>query len=192
MGQSPRPRIAPLEPPYEPEIARTLERMMGTAEVEPLRLFRAVAHNRHVLDKFRSAGSYFLNFGTLDPGDREVVTERTCARCCCEYEWGVHAVVYGRHVGLSEEQLQATVSGDADDPVWSAHQSLLVRLVDELHDTGMVSNELWAKLAEIYDAAQLVELVALVGQYHLVAFLANALEVEHEDWAARWAPAQPA
>src|SRR5438067_11965158 len=100
-------RLTPLDPPYEPDIARTLERMMGGAGVEPLALFRTVAHNPHVLDKFRSTGSYLLNFGTLDPREREIVILRTCARNGSTYEWGVHVAVYASDVGLTEEPVSA-------------------------------------------------------------------------------------
>src|SRR5688572_3893364 len=110
-------RIAPLSPPYEPEIASILERMMGHSGLEPLELFRVVAHNKAILDKFRSTGSYLLNFGTIDPLEREIVIHRTCARAGSEYEWGVHALVYASQVGLTEEQLRSTVHGTADDPV---------------------------------------------------------------------------
>jgi 4-carboxymuconolactone decarboxylase len=114
------------------------------------------------------------------------VIDRTCARCGCEYEWGVHVAVYGRAVGLSEKQAAATVNGSADDPAFSERQRLLISLVDELHETGTVSDGLWRALAERYGEAQLVELVALVGQYHAVSFFANALGVELEDTAARF------
>jgi alkylhydroperoxidase family enzyme len=62
---------------------------------------------------------------------------------------------------------------------------MLVELVDQLHDTAAVDDGLWERLAGHYDAAQLVELVALVGQYHLVSFMANAFGVELEDSAER-------
>lgn len=159
--------------------------------VEPLKLFRTVAHNRHVLDKFRSFGAYLLNFGTLDPLDREIAIHRTCARCGSEYEWGVHVVVFGRPLGLSEEQIASTASGGPDDPVWSSRQSLLIRLADELHDTAAVSDELWEGLSLHWNEAQLVELIALVGQYHTVSFFTNALGVELEEAGARF-PAGPA
>jgi 4-carboxymuconolactone decarboxylase len=178
-------RLEPLEPPYEPETARTLERMMPPG-VDPLKLFRTVAHNTHILDKFRSTGAYLLNFGRVDPLDREIVIHRTCARCDCEYEWGIHAVAFAKPLGLSEEQLEATVSGPADSPVWSERQSFLVRLADELHDQANVSDDLWSKLATIWDAGQLIELIATVGFYHLVSFTANATGVEHEQAAARF------
>jgi 4-carboxymuconolactone decarboxylase len=186
MTTSAVPRLQPLEPPYEPEVQRTLERMMGNTEVEPLKLFRVVAHNQRFLDKFRSTGTYLLNFGTVDALEREIVIHRTCARCGSEYEWGVHAAVFGRSVGLSDEQLSSTVQGTADDPVWSARQALLIRLVDELHETSRVSDKLWEQLASNWRAEQLVELVALVGQYHTVSFLTNALGVELEGYAERF------
>jgi 4-carboxymuconolactone decarboxylase len=70
--------------------------------------------------------------------------------------------------------------------VWSARQVLLIRLVDELHETSRVSDELWEQLASNWSAEQLVELVALVGQYHTVSFLTNALDVDLEDFAQRF------
>ena len=184
-------RLAPLNPPYDPELARTLTRMMPPGH-EPLKLFRTVAHNRHILDKLRSTGSYLLNFGTLDPADRELVIQRTCARCGCEYEWGVHATVFGPQVGLTGDKLAATVTAAADDAAWSEHEALLVTFVDELHDTSHVSDATWTALTEHYDEAQLVELVALAGQYHAVSFMANALGVEREDAAQRFPAARAA
>ena len=179
------PRIAPLEPPYEPEVAETLRRMMPP-DVEPLRLFRTVAHNPAILDRFRTIGAYILNFGRVDPLDREVLLHRTCARCSCEYEWGVHVVAFGRPLGMTEEQLRATVHEGSDAPVWSPRQQLLVRLADELHDTATVSDELWTELAQLWDDAQLVELISTAGFYHLVSFTANAARVEPEHYAERF------
>ncbi len=184
--QTTTPRITPLDPPFEPDIAKTLERMMGGSGAEPLKLFRTVAHNPHILDKFRNTGTYLLNFGTLDPAEREIVIHRTCARCRAEYEWGVHVTFYAKSVGLSQEQIDATVLGGPEDPVWSGNQSLLIRLVDELHDTSTVSDGLWEEIHDLWTPAQLVELVALVGQYHLVSYFTNALRVEPEEFGARF------
>ncbi len=181
--------MLPLSPPYEPELAVTLTRMMPPGQ-QPLKLFRTLAHNHHILDKLRSAGSYLLNFGTVEALDREIVIHRTCARCGCEYEWGVHAAVFGPIVGLTEAQLAATVHGSADDPVWSVGQSLLIALADELHDTATVSDGLWDELAEHYSDEQTVELLAIAGQYHAVSYFANALGVALEEVAERF-PAGP-
>ena len=183
-------RIAPLEPPYPDDVARTLTRMMPPG-VEPLALFRTVAHNEHILERFRTTGAYILNFGSVDAADREVVIHRVCARCGCEYEWGVHAAVFAQAAGLGEEQLAATVEGSADDPAWSPRQSLLIGLADELHDTGTVSDRLWGLLSATWSPPQLIELIATAGFYHLVSFMANATGVELEP-AARRFPARTA
>ena len=151
------PRLQPLDPPHDPEVARTLERMMPPG-VPPLNLFRTIAHNRHVLDKVRSTGAYFLNFGTLDPAEREFVIQHVCERCGCDYERDVHVAFYG-----------------AAEP-----DELLRRTVDELHDGARLSDATWRELSERYSPEQLVELVALCGQYHVISYIANAFQVEAE------------
>lgn len=186
------PRIAPLGPPYEGEIGSILERMMGGAGIEPLRLFRVVAHNKAILDKFRSTGAYLLNFGTLDPLEREIVIHRTCARCGSEYEWGVHVVAYGRPLGLSEEQIRSTARGGPKDSVWSERQATLMRLADELYETNTISDELWAEIEGNWSPEQLVELVALAGQYRLVSYFTNAFRIPAEDFAEPFPARQPA
>jgi alkylhydroperoxidase family enzyme len=190
MSEPPTARIEPREPPYPDAVAETLRRMMPPG-IEPLKLFRTVAWNEHVLERFRGIGAYLLNFGKLDPIEREIVIHRTCARCGCEYEWGVHAAVFATAVGLSPAQLTATVSGAPDDPAWSARESLLVRLADELHDGATVSDALWSELAREWDPPELIELIAVAGFYHLVAFTANAARVEPEAAAERFPGAQP-
>jgi 4-carboxymuconolactone decarboxylase len=185
VNDVPAPRIEPLQPPYPDGVGETLRRMMP-AGVEPLKLFRTVAWNEHVLERFRTTGAYLLNFGKLAADEREIMIHRTCARCGCEYEWGVHAAVFARQVGLSEAQIAATVSGDGNDPAWSPRQALLVRLADELHDHAAVSDDLWAELARNWDPPELIELIALAGFYHLVSFAANAARVEPEDGAERF------
>jgi alkylhydroperoxidase family enzyme len=65
-----------------------------------------------------------------------------------------------------------------------------VRLADELHDTASVSDALWVQLAEHWDDAQLIELIATAGFYHLVSFIANAAGVQPEPYAERF-PREP-
>lgn len=185
-------RLTPLQPPYEPDIRAILERMMGGTGIEPLRLFRVVALNKAILDKFRSTGSYLLNFGTLDPLEREIVIHRTCARCGSEYEWGVHVAVYGRRLGLSDEQIRSTVLGTPRDEVWSDRQALLLRLADELFDTNGISEELFRRLESHWRPEQLVELVALAGQYRMVSYFTNAFGVALEEFAERFPVTRPA
>jgi alkylhydroperoxidase family enzyme len=177
------PRLQPLTPPYKPDIAESLRRLMGPLEAEPLGLFRTIAHHPALLERFRQTGSTLLSFGRLPAGDRETVIHRTTARCGAEYEWGVHAVAFAGPLGLSDEWLRATWHGGPDD-FTDAGQALLVRFADELHDEAAVSPATWAALRERYDDAQLVELVCLAGFYHLVSYVCGAFAVAPEAWAA--------
>jgi 4-carboxymuconolactone decarboxylase len=177
-------RLRPLTPPYQREVARTFERLMGGADAEPLNLFRTIAHNAALLDKLRTTGTYLLNFGTLEPVDREIVILRTCARCGCEYEWGVHVAIFAEAAGLTPAQVAATATGD--ETPWDGRQRSLIDLVDQLHDTATITDDLWGGLNAAYRADQLVELVTLVGQYHTVSFTANALGVQLESFGARF------
>lgn len=181
------PRIAPLEPPYEPELAAQLKKWMPpNSGLDPLKLFRTFAVHDELFGRMRPLGAGILGHGRIDPREREIVIHRSCARAGAEYEWGVHAVAFGKPFGLTDEQLAATVTGDAEDPAWSADDALLIRLVDELHDTCQVSDDTWARLAARYRDDQLLELVIIAGWYRLIAYVINALQIEREDWAARF------
>jgi 4-carboxymuconolactone decarboxylase len=183
------PRIAPLEPPYDPDTGEMLRRWMppGTA-IEPLALFRTLAVHPELMSRMRPLGSGILNHGEVSPRDREIVLHRTCARAGAEYEWGVHAVAFAQAVGLSAEQLAATAGGAeaADDPCWSDRDALLIRLADELYDTDTVSDELWAQLAGRHTDQQLLELVVTAGWYRTLAYVINSARVTLEPWAARF------
>jgi 4-carboxymuconolactone decarboxylase len=181
------PRIAPLEPPYEPEIDAILKKWMPPgAETEPLRLFRTLAVHDELASRMRPIGSGILGHGRVEPREREIVIHRTCARADAEYEWGVHVLAFGKPLGLSDEQIAATVHGSAEDPAWSERDALLIRLADELHDTSTVSDALWADLAAHFSDDQLLELVITAGWYRLLSYVINAAGVEHEPWAARF------
>src|SRR6202051_3087468 len=98
-------RIAPLEPPYAPEIQQQFDRIMRGAP--PLMLFRVMAGHARAWEKFR-AGS-LLDPGPLSLREREIVIDRTCARTGCEYEWGVHVARFAQAAHLTGEQVRATV-----------------------------------------------------------------------------------
>jgi alkylhydroperoxidase family enzyme len=62
-------------------------------------------------------------------------------------------------------------------------------MVDALHDSAPLPDELWAALAARFSVEQIFELIALVGFYHTVSFLANGLKLAPESYAAPFPPA---
>ena len=83
-------------------------------------------------------------------------------------------------MALTPGQLRSTVHGDANDPVWSDDERLLIRTVDELHDAATISPDLWDALTTSFSVEQIFETIALVGFYHTVSFFANGLKLPLE------------
>jgi alkylhydroperoxidase family enzyme len=182
------PRIAPLEPPFDPEVEAELARWMPPGSpVPPLALFRTLATDRPLARAMWELGSFLLSRRCALPlREREIVIHRVCARSGCEYEWGVHAAAFAAAAGFDEAELAATqASGAAAAAPWSDREELLVRVADELHDSGRVSGGLWTELARHYDQRQLLELLVLCGWYRLISLVANGAQVELEPWARR-------
>ncbi|MEI9930005.1 MAG: hypothetical protein WDM89_05460 [Rhizomicrobium sp.] len=177
------PRIATADPPYSPEIQSALDRVMPLG-VPPLVLFTTLARNPRVFQRFMAGG--LLDKGTITLREREIVVNRTTARCGSEYEWGVHIAFFAEASALTPEQVCATVKGDADDPCWTLRENLLIRMVDALHDRANIDDVLWAALRQEFDEAQMIELIVLAGFHHMVSFVTNGLHLPLEDGAARF------
>ncbi len=175
------PRVEPLTPPFAADVQAAFDKIMP-AGVPPLALFTTLARVPRIYDRFR-AGS-LLDRGPVSLRHREIVIDRTCARCGCDYEWGVHIAFFADRAGLEPRHVRATARGDADDPAWSEQEMLLIRLVDELHDTANISDQLWESLNTSFSIEQIFELIALAGFYHTVSFFANSLRLRGEPYAA--------
>lgn len=175
-------RIAPLDPPYAPELQQQFDRIMKGAP--PLLLFRTIAGSERAWQKFTAAG--LLDRGPLSLREREIVIDRTCALTGCEYEWGVHVATFAGAAHLTEEQVRATVHGGADAPCWSDAEKALITAVDALHNRAKLGDDEFASLRAHYDEAQILEIMLLCGSYHTVSYLANGLALPLEEKGARF------
>jgi alkylhydroperoxidase family enzyme len=180
-------RILPLEAPYSPAVGAQLERMMP-AGVPPIALFRMLARNMPMTTAMWEWGGYELSKRlSLSMREREIVIDRTTARCGAEYEWGVHVMYYGKRVDLTTEQLHSLTHGDAADPCWTDdRERLLIRAVDALHDHNDIDDSLWVELTRHFDDAELLDLIAMCGWYHAISFLARATRLPNERGAPRF------
>jgi 4-carboxymuconolactone decarboxylase len=180
------PRLAPVHPPYDEDVERLLGKLMPPGSpFDPLLLFRVLAIHRDLADRMRPMASGLLNKGLLPARDREVLIERTTARAGAEYEWGVHAVVFGPSVGLDEATLAALATAPADAPIFDRRTRLLVTAADELSD-GRLTDGTWQELAAIFEPAQLIELIILCGWYRTLSTVITSVQLPLEPWAPRF------
>ena len=167
--------FADLDTDTQTLITKTLRSPDG----EPLNIFRTMANNPAVLRRFMALGTELLVKGALPARERELLILRTGWNCQSEYEWGQHVAI-GRMVGLTDEELARIKAGpDADG--WSVVDAALLRAADELHAASEVTDATWATLQAAWpDPSTQIEIVAVVGYYHLVAFFLNTAGVQRE------------
>ena len=181
-------RIPPLEPPYDDPTARQLDSMMPPG-VPPILLFRTFANNLAMSRAMGSWGSYELSKElSLSMRDREIVIDRVCARCRCEYEWGVHVAFFAERVELTPAQIASLTYGRHTDDCWTDERDrLLIEAVDALDETADIDDGLWERLRVHLDHQQALDLFMLAGWYRAISYAANAARVPLEDGAPRFA-----
>lgn len=150
--------------------------------VPPIALFRTVVHNMPMAKAMTLWGGYELSRSlSLSVRDREIVIDRTCARCGCEYEWGVHVAFFATKARLDPDQVRSLTHGGADDPCWTVERDrLLVRAVDSLCDRRDIDDTLWTALRTEFDECEILDLTMLCGWYHAISFTARAARVPLE------------
>ena len=180
-------RIEPVQPPYEPDVADRLASMMPPG-VPPIALFRTFARNLPMTAAMAGWGGYELSSRlSLTRRDREIIIDRTCARCRCEYEWGVHVALFAGRAGLSRAQLTSLTHGDSSDPCWTEERDrLLIQSADALHRTARLPDALWQQIAPVFSDAQTLDILLLCAWYHAISFAANGADVTLEDDAPRF------
>lgn len=180
-------RIDALVPPYEPEVGRRLEAMMPPG-APPIGLFRTLVRNMPMTTAMADWGAYELSRElSISMRDREILIDRTCARCGAEYEWGVHVMFFADRVGFTREQLRSLTHGSADDGCWTDREGLLISAADALHDSSDIDDRLWARLTRELTDAELLDLLLLCGWYHAISYVARAARVDLEPGAPRFA-----
>lgn len=176
-------RIEPLRPPYEGRRGEDLKGIFG--DRMPFILFTTIASSERAWKKFR--GGSMLDTQLLNLREREIVIDRTCARTQCEWEWGVHVMVFAEQAGLTREEITETLRVPANLSRWSPKEAALIATVDALHDRSTLSDEEFEHLAAHYTSDQILEIIQMTGQYHTISYLAAGLALPFEDGAARFA-----
>ena len=181
------PRISPVQPPYTSDVANWLEKMMPPG-VPPILLFRTFVKNIAMADAMGTWGGYELSKRlSLSMRDREIVIDRTCARCNCEYEWGVHVAFFADRIGLTPDQVTSLTHGASTDPCWSdKRERVLIDVADALHDGSRIDDGLWKQLSAELTEAEILDVLMLCGWYHAISFAANSAEVALENRAPRF------
>jgi len=176
LRNSKQPRVAPAGPPYDAATAAALE-----ALGPPIALFRVFARRPDRAMAIHGWGSYYLSRRTaLTLRQRELVIDRTTARCGAGYEWAIHAALFGGKAGLDAAQLRSLAAGGASDACWAEEDRAVIAAVDALCDRGDLDDQEWAALVRAAGEEGAVDLLLVCGWYHAISFVARALRLPLE------------
>jgi alkylhydroperoxidase family enzyme len=145
----------------------------------PLTLFAILLRHPGLLRSWLPFAKTIQSAGLLPDRDRELLVLRTAWNCRSDYEWGHHARLAAK-AGLRPDEV-ARVARGPEAPGWAPFERALLRAADQLHARATIDQETWDALSARYGVRELIEVPAVVGQYHAVAFAANALAVALED-----------
>jgi alkylhydroperoxidase family enzyme len=173
------PRIAPL-----PEAERTPRQR----EVVDDLVVGPTVNIYTTLVRHPDAAAAMVNFGRtlragrLSPRHRELLILRTGWNCGCEYEFAQHRRA-ALAAGMTLDEARDVQRGPGAEGWTDEIDVALLRAADELHATTTIGEATWASLAARFGEQELLEIISLVGYYHLVSFLLNTLGVPLEDGA---------
>jgi hypothetical protein len=183
-------RVAPLAPPWSEEDATSIDSWgHPDRSYEPLLLVRCLQRHPALAGRLRKLGESLYIAALLPPRTRTIAILRICALLRCEYEWGGQAAFWGPIAGVSDDECDALVTGDADapdGPEWSPADRTMIEAVDELERTGSWSESTWIALARFLTDEQRIELLTSVGWYRTICTLCNALALPAEGWMRPW------
>jgi AhpD family alkylhydroperoxidase len=171
-----RPRLAPLpRDEWDDFLARLIEATGGPEHA--LNVFTTLGRHPELFRRWVTFGGTLLA-GKLPPRTRELAILRTAVHCRADYEWD-HHVDAARAAGVSEQELGALRAPLEAGP-WDTDTRTVLAAVDEMHATLTLGDDSWAELHGLLGDACAIELVMLVGQYHLVALALRTLGVQPE------------
>lgn len=172
------PRIPPIP---EGEATARQQEVIDDLVVGPTRnIYRTIARHPDAAAAMVNLGRT-LRSGRLGIVHREIVILRTGWNCRSAYEFAQHRRV-ALEAGMSLEEVKRIQQGPEAEG-WSELEVALLRACDEVHADQIVSDATWQTLSRHYDDQELIEVIMLVGYYHLVSFVLNTLGVPIEEGA---------
>jgi len=140
-------------------------------------IFKTLAHDPELYQRWSGLGQYLLNASTLPPRDREIIILRMGWLCQAPYEWSQHARIAKASANMTDVEVRAIAAGAAS-PSLSDFDRTLIRMTDELRYDTEISDATWAALRARYSVEQTIDAIYTAGQYQLVSMALNSLGVQ--------------
>jgi alkylhydroperoxidase family enzyme len=142
-----------------------------------LNIFAMLAHADTAFIPYLGLGGVLLTQLELDPKLRELAILLVAAHTGAEYEWIQHAGI-SRTIGIDDEQIAAVQRGDLQATCLSADARVLLRFTHEVLQRPRADDDTFTALRECFPPRQIVELLLVIGSYHMLARIMTTLDID--------------
>lgn len=163
-------------PDEDPRLTELFSKGLVGPDGNPLNIFGTLGNHPDLLRRWLVFAAHVLSKNTLSPRDRELLILRTGWNCRSRYEFGQHVLI-ARECDISDDEIDRVALGP-DAEGWDDADRLLLVAADELHHHSSLTDATWGALAARYGTEQILDLIATVGNYHLVAMFLNSARVQ--------------
>jgi AhpD family alkylhydroperoxidase len=136
-----------------------------------------IAHSRPMMIGWGALEFFYERAHRVDERLKDLAATRVATQIGCQFCIDI-ASALGRKAGVTEEQLR-DFHQYRTSPAFSAEERLVMEYAEELTKERVeVSDELFARLREHFDEAQIVELTAAIAIENFRSRFNNALDIE--------------
>jgi 4-carboxymuconolactone decarboxylase len=164
------------------EWIKTLERLPGAGLkglYTPVNVFGTLMYNPQTMGSFLDYWvTSKLKMG-LTGREQELIILRMGFLFKCNYVWK-HHIPPAKEFGVNDTEIDAVKTAQLP-PVFSARESALLMLTDEMVEYRTIRDEAWTKWSGELKRSELLDLVSIVSQYVFFTLLNNACQIEIEE-----------
>jgi 4-carboxymuconolactone decarboxylase len=144
-----------------------------------LNIFKVLANHPKLVKRWTPFAGHILSKQTLPFRDREMLILRVGWLNQAEYEFAQHELIAKRG-GVSEADIEKIKQGPKAE--WNEHEAALLQAADDLYESSVVSDAVWATLSRTYSTEQMMDAVFTIGQYNLVSWALNSFGVPLDEF----------
>jgi alkylhydroperoxidase family enzyme len=146
--------------------------------VPPINIFRMLANASTAFRPWLAFGGALLSSLELDARVRELVILRVGVLSGAEYEWAQHEPI-ALAVGASRDEVEAVRRGELG--AFGELEQAVLRFTEEVVRDVRASDATLAAVREHLSPREVVELLLVIGQYMLVARVAETSGIEIDE-----------
>jgi 4-carboxymuconolactone decarboxylase len=143
----------------------------------PLNIFRMLAQADSAFVPYLGFAGVLLTQLELDPKLRELAILLVATRTGAEYEWVQHLGI-SRTLGIPDQQISAVERGDLQATCLDLDAQVILCFASEALELPRVSDATFAALSDRFPSRQIVELLLVIGSYHMLARLMTTLDID--------------